>query len=219
MATGITVNGVDLDAIFDPYVKGTSPAATGYTLAGVDINTRYAPLVYGTAAAATLYGVAGADFNTLWAAYGTARYSLPFNGVTFNADSSGNISSNMLASITTSINADGSYSVVSFASGTQSAPATGTWLPSGQAASDYQVQFTVTTVTTDSSGDATFVNGAAAYSACTTNRQVQGSASVGQLTAMSQGGTYTVLVNLKRISTGVITSTTHTWQIQSVGSG
>lgn len=91
MTSGIQSKGVDLDSIFDPYVTGTSPGLTGVQTAGVDIHTRYAPLVYGTQAAATgiacKVGGAGSfvDLNTLFAAKGTAKYSLPINGKTYTA--------------------------------------------------------------------------------------------------------------------------------------
>ena len=77
------------DQVFAPYVMGTSPPATGLLDdSGVDTATRYAPIIYGTMAPATgmLTQAAGnADVNTLWAAYGTAVYTLPINGVTYSA--------------------------------------------------------------------------------------------------------------------------------------
>jgi hypothetical protein len=78
----------NFDQVFAPYVTGTSPPATGLLDdSGVDIATRYAPIIYGTQAPATgmLTQASGnADVNTLFAAYGTAVYTLPVNGVTFN---------------------------------------------------------------------------------------------------------------------------------------
>ncbi len=87
MTTGYrNSSGVDFDDVFDPYVQGTKPGATGYrTSDGVDLNQRYAPLSFGTAAAVQGYRLSGgADVNTLWAAKGTAQYSLPFNGQTYS---------------------------------------------------------------------------------------------------------------------------------------
>lgn len=89
MTTGIKSAGVDLDAIFDLYVEGTSPGLTGYKDAGVDIHTRYAPLIYGIQAARTylLCKVSGlgsfVDLNTLFAKIGTASYALSINGNTY----------------------------------------------------------------------------------------------------------------------------------------
>lgn len=85
MTSGRSVNGVDLDNWFDPYISGTQPAATGYQVAGVDLNQRYAPLYLGVQAALTGYAVNGADLNTLFAKIGTAQYLLPINGVKYSA--------------------------------------------------------------------------------------------------------------------------------------
>lgn len=88
MSTGFrNASGTDFDDVFDPYVQGTKPAATGYrTSDGVDLNQRYAPLAFGSAAAAQGYRISsGSDVNTLWAAKGTANYSLPINGQTYIA--------------------------------------------------------------------------------------------------------------------------------------
>ena len=80
----------NLDLVFDPYVEGTHPADTGLladaSLGGADIAVRYAPIIYGSLAAPTglLTKQTGhADINTLFAAYGTAVYSLPINGNTY----------------------------------------------------------------------------------------------------------------------------------------
>lgn len=93
----------NLDQVFDPYVQGTHPANTSLLDdSGADIALRYAPIVYGTQALATglLTGQSGhADINTLFAAYGTAVYSLPINGQTFigNFSPSGNIYTSTVA--------------------------------------------------------------------------------------------------------------------------
>ena len=108
MSTNIQSKGVDLDSIFDPYITGTSPGLTGIQSAGTDIHTRYAPLVYGTAAPATgiacKVGGAGSfvDLNTLFAAKGTANYSLPINGQTYSGSgtaASGNVSAHIILNI------------------------------------------------------------------------------------------------------------------------
>ena len=86
MTSGFQSAGVDFDLLFDPYVQGTIPAATGYTITGYgDLAGRYAPLVYGTKRANVGYSAPGvSDLSNLWAAYGTATYSLPFNGQTYS---------------------------------------------------------------------------------------------------------------------------------------
>lgn len=86
MTSGIASKGVDLDDIFDPWQPGTSKArATAISSAGADINGRYAPLVYGSSAAATGIHSQGADLNTLFAAKGTANYTLPIDGQSYVA--------------------------------------------------------------------------------------------------------------------------------------
>ena len=87
MTSGFQSAGVDFDLLFDPYVQGTKPANTGYTITSYgDLANRYAPLVYGTKRANVGYGAPGvSDVTNLWAAYGTATYSLPFNGQTYTA--------------------------------------------------------------------------------------------------------------------------------------
>lgn len=88
MTSGIASKGVDLDDVFDPWQTGTSKArTTGISVAGSDINNRFAPLVYGTSAPATGIQSQGADLNTLFAAKGTAKYSIPIDGQRYTAGS------------------------------------------------------------------------------------------------------------------------------------
>lgn len=116
MTTNIRCKGVDLDNIFDPYVEGTSPGLTGLKVAGVDINTRYAPLIYGTAAPVTninskVRGTSSfVDLNTLFAAKGTAKYTLPIDGASYTAiASSGGIAPIKLAQATVSVQIGGGH--------------------------------------------------------------------------------------------------------------
>jgi len=214
--------GTDFDAIFDPYVQGTKAAATGirHDDDDADIVDHYAPIAFGTKAGDVGFrNASGVDVSNLFAAIGTAKYSLPFDGDTFSAHSSGNVSSAMTSSITTAINANGTYSVVTVANNIRTANISGTWLPAGDAASDYQVQFVVTQTSQRTNGPATITNGAAAYAACTTNRQVQAVVSVAQSSAFDKGGAYTVVVNLKKISSGAVQTTTHYYNLSSVGTG
>lgn len=216
------VKWVGLDQIFDPYISGTKAPLTNYTvkIGGVDTDLRdiFAPLYLGTTAPITNYRVKDADLNTFFAKKGTARYALPIDGSTFNAQSFGTVSSAMDAHVLLSINASGSYSVTSVGNGVASPAASGTWLPSGQSASDYQVQFTVTQTGQQPSGPATITNGSASYSACTSNRTVNVDAQVGQLTGLDKGGQYTIAISLKRVSTGVVAVTTIYANVQSAGS-
>lgn len=219
MAFKYNVNGVGLDAIFDPYISGVKAALTGYTVNGVDLRDIFAPLYLGTSAAITHYKVNNADLNTIFAAKGTARYALPIDGQTFQGNSSGNVSSAMLASVTANVKADGTYSVVCVGNNITTATALGTWLPAGESASGYQVQFVVVQQSQDTTGPATFSNSAAAYTTCSADQSVSGSAIVGQLTAQARGGHYTIAINIKKISTGTVTTSTIVAIIDSVGTG
>jgi hypothetical protein len=135
-----TVNDVPLTDIFDPYVSGTKAIVTGYTVmvGGVptDLRDLFAPIYLGTSAPITKYRVRGADLNTLFAAKGTAAYSLPINGKTYIESTltrgTASVQFNMLAS--------GAWNVTSFVSGRT--PSTivedsGTWLPAGDSAANW----------------------------------------------------------------------------------
>lgn len=213
------VNGVGLDQIFDPYISGTKAPPTKYTVNGVDLKDLFAPIYLGTSAPATNYKVNGADLNTIFAAKGTAHYALPIDGQTFNGYSSGNVSSAMLASVTAQIKADGTFSVVCVGNQTTTTTALGNWLPAGEVASGYQVKFTVTQNSQETSGPATITNSATGFTTCAANQSVAGSATVGQLSAQAKGGNYTIQIAIKKISTGNVTVTTITTDIISVGSG
>lgn len=103
MTSGIASKGVDLDSIFDPYQAGTTKArAAGLNVAGSDTSNRYANIIYGSAAAATWIESENADLSTLYAAKGTANYSLPINGQTYSADgyaASGLVTANVVLNI------------------------------------------------------------------------------------------------------------------------
>ncbi len=222
MTTGFrNGSGTDFDLVFDPYVQGTKPGATGYrTSDGVDLNQRFAPLSLGTAAAVTGMRITGgADCNTLWAAYGTAVYGLPFSGATFNAYTSGNVTSNMLAKCTLNVNSDGTYTIVVIGNNVTTTAVSGTWLPGGQSVSDYQVQFSYSQIYSLANGPATFVNSAATYQACTSNQSINGSATVLQTSANDKGGHYAMTMLLKRVSTGIVTTTIFEFDVESNGTG
>jgi len=218
MTTGFrNSSGTDFDNVFDPYVQGTKPGTTGYrTSDGVDLNQRFAPLVFGTAAAATGFRLSsGADVNTLWAAKGTAQYSLGFNGGSY---ASNNVRAT--ASLTLNMKSDGTWSVVrqQGISG-ETLLDSGTWLPSGGNVSDYTVKFVMTGFTSgpdEGGGSDDFSNGAPTPASLTTTRSAAASAvavTIGN-DATNQG---TVTAFLYK--TGVLISTsTCTFTCTSVGS-
>lgn len=223
MASGFRNSaGVDFDSLFDPYQQGTAPAATGFrTSDGVDLAGRYAPIAFGTKGPDVGYRTsAGTDLSNLWAAAGTATYPLPINGASFIGRASGLNSPNMDANVTLSINADGTYQVTCVGNTPDTtAGASGTWLPSGQSASDYDVEFVWTQSNQYPTGAATVTNEAATYQACTSSHQISANAQVGQLSGNDRGSVGTFRINLKRISTGVVTATVCDIDVESFGSG
>lgn len=221
MTSGIASKGVDLDNIFDLYQAGTTKArAAGINVAGSDTSNRYANIIYGSAAAATGIQSESADLNTLYAKKGTASYPLPINGANYVGQSNGTISSAMDAKITVQIKSDGTYAVTCVGnSPNTTANASGTWLPSGQAATDYQVEFRWSQTSQFTSGPATVTNGASTYQACTTTRQISFDAQVGQLTGLDEGSIGDLYIDLKRISTGVVSTTHVAIKVESAGSG
>ena len=176
MATGFLKGTVDLDDIFDLYAQGTQPAATGYKVGTVDLNQRYAPLVYGTQAPVTGMKISGgADLNTLWAAKGTAVYTITgLDGKFISAGDpahTGQATVNAVAQVT--IKNDGTwqaYAGNSFGPISLAAPTSGTWLPPGGVVSDYEVKFGIVITTVNTAEDLVVSNSAPAYSVCSTTR-------------------------------------------------
>lgn len=216
MATGFTRNGVDLDDIFDPYVQGSKPGLTGHAIGGADLRDRYAPLSYGTQAAATGLTVAGVgDLNVLFAAKGSAVYTIPgLHGNSFDArDGALTNQPSVSASVSWSINSNGTWGASGGTSRgpTNWSPVSGTWLPAGESAANWEVQFVVST-----SGGANLVNNAPTYQNCGTSRG-------GSLALPSAGGTSfernadaSVIVNLRRVG-GSATASSFSISLMTVG--
>ena len=214
--------GVDFDSLFDPYASGTSPAATGYRdSSGVDLAGRYAPISVGSKGPDVGYRTsAGVDLSNLWAAIGTATYSIAgLGGKALNAgDSAATNQSQVTATVGVTIASTGAWSVSgSNSQGNipQTAPTSGTWLPAGHSVSDYEVQFN-----TSSSGSADRVlsNGAPTYAACTTSRSAGlVLPSISANNAIERDATGTCSILLRRISTGVVTTTNITFHVATSG--
>ena len=219
--SGYYSKGVPLSSIFAPYVAGTTKArASGILDANNDLSNIYANIIYGTAAAATGIKSESADINTLYAKLGTTNYPLPINGQGFIAHSNGTSGTNMLAQVQVLINSNGSYQVLITGNApNNTANASGTWLPSGQSASNYEVSFAWSQTSQYPSGPATITNSAGSYQACTTNQSINVNAQVGQLTASDKGSTGTIAINIKNISTGQVSVSSISVDVESAGSG
>lgn len=220
MASGYkNAAGTDFDDLFDPDVVGDGPTASGFMKADGTL-LKYAAAKYGTVGPNVNFKLAsGADVATLWAKKGSASYALPINGDNFVAHSDGTISSAMDANIAVQIKSDGTYLVTCVGNGSVTPGASGTWLPSGQSVSDYQVEFVWSQSSQFPTGPATVTNGAATYQACTSTRTISFDAQVGQLTGNDKGSIGNLAINLKRVSTGVVNATNVGINVESFGSG
>jgi len=216
MPTEFTSDGVDFDDLFDPDIKGDGAQATWLENNGTPL--RYAALSYGTKRADVGFEDGGVDVSNLWAAKGTAVYSITgLQGKSLSAgDAANTFQTTVSAAVWVSIKSDGTWSVAgsnSKGNVAQSAPTSGTWLPSGQAVSDYQVMFAA-----GQSGDGSITNGATAYSAATTNRTLTLSLpSISANNAIERFGSASVTIHLKRVSTGQVTTTTLSMNVSTVG--
>lgn len=204
----------NLDNVFDPYVQGTNPGTIDLLNdAGVDLSQSvYAPLVYGSAAAATglLSAATGGDLNTLFAAKGTAVYSLPINGQTFlaaAASATGACSANIDFSASTS-----GWSVTgSSSSGGHVDTASGS-LPSG--AVSVQYSYTLTT----SVGNGSVTNGASSVTTLTgSNVSIAVVANSPSPSSADNERHATVVIKFYNSSSAVISTTTIYLNAQAEG--
>lgn len=219
MSDAIKSKGVSLAAIFAPYEAGTIKArASGIDDAGTDTSNLYANIIYGSAAAATGIQSESADLNTLYAKIGTASYPLPFDGTTITARSDKALNPNTNTSATFNINSDGTFTVNVI----QNEPpgnyisSSGTWLPSADSSSQYQVEFVWNETSHYIGGPATVVNGASTYQACTSNHALSITQNVP--TGGDAGSVGTVTINLKKIATGAVTTTVCTANVECFNS-
>jgi hypothetical protein len=211
VTSGIASKNVDLDSIFDPWLSGTSKArATGIAKGaapGTDLNALYAPLIYGSSAAATGIQSQGADLNTLFAAKGTAKYSLPINGQTYGASENTGASGGASATLTVTLHADGTYDVIAFQSKhvpTNTTRASGTWNTFGAPSSGFQVLYTLTTVSEE--GNAGSGNGASTYTTLNTDVAASVNATATSPSSGANDITCTLRIQIRNTSSGQVVS-------------
>lgn len=204
--------GVDFDSLFDPYVQGTKPANCGLRdIAGVDLVERYAPISFGSKGPDVGFRLAdGTDVSNLWAAFGTATYTLPFNGQSYDASAqalsgqTGPIGS----SVSLAINNNGTWTI-SGGPNFSGTPVSGTWLPAGASVSDYEVQFVVSG--TGGSNDAPSYVSCSATRACSVSAQVEASSTDFVVNGAS------ITCRLRRIATGAVTTTVCNFSASALG--
>lgn len=161
----------DLDTVFAAYVSGGKAITTGYKVGGSDLNNRYAP---GTTSGTVGYKVGGADLCTLFAPIGGGgggggggSVSPDYCGTTLNGVKVTSASPPASRSLSWSFYSDGTWDTDS------SPPRHGVWFavaPETGIGSSYEVQFSVSG---PNSGDDTYTNGAATYSALSATRTVK----------------------------------------------
>lgn len=199
----------NFDDLFDFYVQGGQAPACGFSTAdGRDLSARYAPLAVGQKRADVGFsGLQGYDVSNLWAAKGTATYSLGFNGGNYarSALALTNQQGTVSANVGLSINSDGTWVITS--SSTREGgrtEASGTWLPAGGSVGDYEVQFGVAT---SQGGGGSVSNSAPSYQNLGAPRGVGISASARAESTENISHTISVVCYLRRISTGHTTVT------------
>lgn len=223
MAKGFrNASGVDFDGLFDPYVQGTPPTSTGLRdSGGVDLAGQFAPIAFGSKGADVGFRTsAGVDVSNLWAALGTAAYSIVgLHGKTLTAsDVAITNQPTVSASAGVSVLNNGTWSVFASTSqgpGVTPAPTSGTWLPAGATVADFEVQFNITS--SGAAGRQTS-NGAPAYASASTSRGASlalPTISGNNATERSASGTVTIL--LRRISTGAISTSNVGINLSTVG--
>jgi hypothetical protein len=139
--------GIDFDDLFDVDQNGDGPQAP-YLRAPNGQPLRYAHIQYGSKRADVGYRQNGQDVSNLWAAKGTAVYSLPFNGHSFSGHVSArtNQTGTIQADAGIAIYGDGTYRAYGGGTGVTQKVEDGRWLPVGANPADYEVLVQVANV-------------------------------------------------------------------------
>lgn len=217
MAVAYRSVGVDFDALFAPDIMGDGPSVAAMRSGGTPL--RYAAIGYGTKRADVGYRVGGVDVSNLWAAAGTAVYSIPgLNGKSLlAADSSLTGQTTMAASVAVSFATAGTWSVsgsTSRGAVTQPAPVSGTWLPAGESASDYDIRYRVTSL----SGSASVSNGAPDFQPLSSGWSISLIIPVQPANnANTESGVATVEIALRKRATGATRLATVTMRVSVQG--
>ena len=217
--SGYFSGSANFDDLFDPYIQGGQAPACGFsTPDGRDLSARYAPLSVGQKRADVGFsGVQGYDVSNLWAARGTATYSLPFNGIRFSAHAAAktNSSGSATASIQIVLASDGNYtitsSIVGGGLGSNTVVDQGRWLPTGASAAGYQVQFAA-----DGLGSANFSASAGGFTSLTSSQSGSVSVSVPAASAEYRNAVANVYVRLVRAG-GAVQQTVFYASVTAVG--
>lgn len=152
---------------------------------------------------------AGSDLSNLWLPKGAAPPVLGFNGQSYsaNAQAPSGGTTDPQSQLTLAMHPAGGWTITRFVQGAafgngSTVVASGTWLPSGQSAADFEVQFAV-----GHSGDGTVTNGAPAFSSLAVGRIARLEASVPAASSQVAAGTASVTCTLRRIGQAASGST------------
>lgn len=216
MPTGFrNSGGVDFEDLFE---AGTTQAA-GFRLAN-GTNVQFAARGAATKGPNVGYRTSGGvDLSELWLPKGGAAPVLGFNGQTYDGTATAptNQPGNTSAQLALTIASSGGWTITRSIAGSLNnngtvTLASGTWLPAGQAVSDYQVQFSGSAV-----GGATMNNGAPSYASCSTSRTISLQALV--VAASSDDIDVSVPIGclLRRVSTGAASASNCTFNVRATG--
>jgi hypothetical protein len=206
MAKNILSGGVDFDDLFDPDVQGDGPAASFLTSGTVPL--KYAALTYGSKRADVGYkNNAGVDVSNLWAAKGTAVYSLPINGQRFGVTEVVPPGQQGSASCRFRLTDTGEYRVIrSRSHGVPIADVVGTFVPPGSVAADFRVRYTITR--TGGSAVGAITNTAPSFVAIGATTDVTVVVGPSGPASGTRNSFETVVIEIQRIATGAVVSTT-----------
>ncbi|NIJ70594.1 hypothetical protein FHY09_003068 [Xanthomonas sp. 60] len=209
MATGQNIGGVRFEDYFDPDVMGDGPTAPGFR--GDDGQLlRFAHIRYGSKGPDVgRRGADGRDLSNNWAARGTARYALDFNGGSYSSEAQAPTSATgpVTASLSVSLLSNGTWQILRSASNSSvgngtDVLASGSWLPAGHTVADYQVQFSGAV-----QGAGSLTNSAPSFADLGTSRSANLTVSVPAASSQSLTGAVDLLCELRRLSTGAVTRT------------
>lgn len=210
--------GANFDDLFD---AGTGPTAPNLRAGGSPL--QYAPLSAGTKRPDVGYRVGGSDVSNLWAAKGSVTTTTQPSGTyTASVTAFSSAPGTVTASCRVSMLNDGTWSVQTVedrpggGAGTVTR-ASGTWLPAGNAASDYQVQYEVTG--TGGNPGPTISNPAASYAGLETSRTFSSTNTRNAVTTGESTGNTALTLRLRRISTGLVTTSTLNLNTTATGFG
>jgi hypothetical protein len=195
---------IQFDDVFAPNLSGTYAADSGFRGPdGSDLSRRYEHISFGSKHADVNHRTsAGVDVTNLWAAKGTAVYSLAFNGETYMAlrsSSTGTVSATRSLRILN----DGTWDVPGTGS-LSGSPTSGTWLPAGQSVADWEVMFSVTSLNWDTPRTGTLTNSRPSYAAVGSGAVIEIAANAPIGPGSECSGTASIVCYLRRVSTGQV---------------